>query len=137
MTMSVTAVRRGLVGAFTTCALGGVAAATIAIPSASAQPPPGCSASDFSRTASGVLASASGWLDAHPGANDVLSAAGMQGAGAEQSVRDYFVAHPGEYQELRGIAAPLIDLQRGCGPAIQPMQIAALYTALSSGGAGI
>ena len=136
MTMSATAVRRGLLGAFATCALGGVAAATIAMPSAGAQPP-GCSASDFSRTASGVLASASGWLDAHPGANDVLSAAGMQGAGAEQSVRDYFIAHPGEYQELRGIAAPLIDLQHSCGPAIQPMQIAALYTALSQGGAGV
>ena len=59
MTMSVTAVRRGLVGAFATCALGGVAAATIAIPSAAAQP--GCSASDFSRTASGVLADG-GWV---------------------------------------------------------------------------
>ena len=31
MTMSVTAVRRGLFGAFATCTLGGVAAATIAI----------------------------------------------------------------------------------------------------------
>jgi heme-binding protein len=138
MRMSATAVRRGLFGAITTCALGGVAAATIAIPTAGAQPAqPGCSASDFSRTASGVLASASGWLDTHPGANDVLSAAGMQGAGAETSVRDYFVAHPQEYQELRGIAAPLIDMQRGCGPAIQPMQIAALYTALSQGGGPI
>jgi hemophore-related protein len=135
MTMSANAVRRGLLGAFSTCTLGAAAAATIAIPSATAQP--GCSASDFSRTASGVLASASGWLDAHPGANDVLSAAGMQGAGAEQSVRDYFVGHPGEYQELRGIAAPLIDMQHSCGPAIQPMQIAALYTALSQGGAGV
>ena len=135
MTMSVTAVRRGLFGAFATCALGGVAAATIAMPTASAEP--GCSASDFSRTASGVLASAGGWLDAHPEANDVLSAAGMQGAGAESSVRDYFVAHPMEYQELRGIAAPLTDLQHTCGPAIQPMQIAALYTALSQGGAGM
>jgi hemophore-related protein len=133
--MSATAVRRGLFGAFATCALGGVAAATIAIPTAGAQP--GCSASDFSRTASGVLADAGGWLDTHPGANDVLSAAGMQGAGAETSVRDYFVAHPQEYQELRGIAAPLIDMQRSCGPAIQPMQIAALYTALSQGGGPI
>jgi hemophore-related protein len=127
--MSVTAVRRGLFGAFATCTLGGLAAATIAIPSAAAEP--GCAASDFSRTASGVLASAGGWLDTHPQANDVLSAAGMQGAGAESSVRDYFVAHPTEYQELRGIAGPLIDMQRSCGPAIQ---IAALYTALSQGG---
>jgi hemophore-related protein len=130
--MSVTAVRRGLFGAFATCTLGGLAAATIAIPSAAAEP--GCAASDFSRTASGVLADAGGWLDTHPQANDVLSAAGMQGAGAESSVRDYFVGHPMEYQELRGIATPLIDMQRSCGPAIQPMQIAALYTALSQGG---
>lgn len=135
MKMSASAVRRGLFGAFATCALGGVVATTIAIPTASAAP--GCSASDFSRTASGVLADAGGWLDAHPGANDVLSSAGMQGAGAEQSVRDYFVAHPAEYQELRGIAAPLIDMQHSCGPAIQPMQIAALYTALSQGGTGM
>jgi heme-binding protein len=85
--------------------------------------------------ASGVLNDAGGWLDAHPDANNVLTAAGMQGAGAETSVRDYFTAHPQEYQELRGIAAPLIDMQHGCGAAIQPMQIAALYQALSQSGA--
>jgi hemophore-related protein len=132
MTMSATAVRRGLFGAFATCALGSFAAAAIAIPTAGAQP---CTASDFSHVASGVLDTAGGWLDAHPEANKVLTAAGMQGAGAETSVRDYFVAHPNEYQELRGIAAPLIDMQHGCGAAIQPMQIAALYQALSQTGA--
>jgi heme-binding protein len=130
MTTSATAVRRGLFGAISTCALGGLAAGTIAIPSAGAQP--NCTASGFSHTASGVLAAAGGWLDAHQEANNVLTAAGMQGAGAETSVRDYFVAHPQEYQELRGIAAPLIDLQHGCNTAIQPMQIAALYQALST-----
>jgi heme-binding protein len=129
MKISPAAVRRGLAGAFATCALGGMAAATIAIPSAGAQP--GCTASGFSHTASDVLAEAGSWLDMHPEANDVLTKAGMQGAGAEQSVRDYFVARPQEYQELRGIAAPLIDLQRNCNTAIQPMQIAALYQALS------
>lgn len=113
------------------CALGGAAAFTIAMPSAVAQP--ACTASSFSHTASGVLGAAGAWLDAHPEANDVLTRAGAQGAGAEQSVRDYFVARPQEYQELRGIAAPLIDLQRGCNTAIQPMQIAALYQALSGG----
>jgi hemophore-related protein len=113
------------------CALGG-AAVTVALPVAAAQP--GCTASSFSHTASGVLASAGAWLDAHPEANNVLTNAGMQGSGAEQSVRDYFVARPFEYQELRGIAAPLIDLQRNCGTTIQPMQIAALYQALSTSG---
>jgi hemophore-related protein len=122
MKISVTAL-----GAF---AVGGVAAATIAMPTAGAAPD--CTASGFSHTASGVLAAAGGWLDAHPQANDVLTAAGMQGAGAETSVRDYFVAHPQEYQELRSIAGPLIDLQHNCNTAIQPMQIAALYQALSN-----
>jgi heme-binding protein len=131
MKIPTAAVRRGLVGAFAACAFGGVAAATIAIPSAVAQP--ACTASSFSHTASGVLAAAGAYLDTHPGANDVLTNAGMQGAGAEQSVRDYFVAHPNEYQDLRGIAAPIIDMQRNCGAAIQPMQIAALYQALSVG----
>jgi hemophore-related protein len=125
MTMSATAVRRGLFGAFTVC----VAAATVAAPTANAEPD--CTASGFSHTASGVLAAAGAWLDTHPDANNVLTAAGMQVAGAEQSVRDYFTGHPQEYQELRGIAAPLIDLQHGCNAAIQPMQIAALYQALS------
>jgi hemophore-related protein len=130
MRLSATAVRRGLFGAFTTCAL---AAATVGIPAAGAQPD--CTASGFAHVASGVLNDAGGWLDVHPDANNVLTAAGMQGAGAEQSVRDYFVAHPQEFQELRGIAAPLIDMQHGCGAAIQPMQIAALYQALSQSGA--
>jgi heme-binding protein len=130
MTMSVTAVRRGLFGAFTICA---VAGAMAAVPTAAAQPD--CTASGFSHTASGVLAAAGAWLDTHPDANNVLTAAGMQGAGAEQSVRDYFTGRPQEFQELRGIAAPLIDLQHGCNAAIQPMQIAALYQALSQSGA--
>jgi len=130
MTSSATAVRRGLFGAFATCA---VAAVTVAVPTAGAQPD--CTASGFSHTASGVLAAAGAWLDAHPDANNVLTAAGMQGAGAEQSVRDYFTGRPQEFAELRGIAAPLIDLQHGCNAAIQPMQIAALYQALSQSGA--
>jgi heme-binding protein len=129
MKESATYLRRAVLAA-----VGAVAAATIAVPSAGAQP--NCTASGFSHTASGVLASAGAWLDAHPAANDVLTRAGMQGAGAEQSVRDYFVAHPQEYQELRGIAAPLIDLQRNCNTAIQPMQIAALYQALSNSAVG-
>jgi hemophore-related protein len=128
MKMSATALRRGLYGAFAACAVG--AAATIVAPTASAAPP--CTASSFSTTASGVLAAAGAFLDTHPGANEVLTNAGMQGPGAEGSVRDYFTAHPNEYTELRGIAAPLIDMQRQCGASIQPMQIAALYQALSS-----
>ena len=129
MNRSATSVRGRSYGAYAACALGGVVAAIIAIPPADAAPP--CSAGAFSSTASGVLAAASGYLDAHPDADDVLSSAGMKGAGAEQSVRDYFVAHPDQLGDLKGIAQPLIDMQHSCGAAIQPMQIAALYQALA------
>jgi hemophore-related protein len=128
MKMSATTVRRGVYGAFAACALG--AGAAIAMPTANAAPP--CSASAFSSTASGVLASAGAYLDTHPAANDVLTNAGVQGPGSEASVRDYFVANPQELQELRGIAQPLINMQKQCNASIQPMQIAALYTALAS-----
>jgi heme-binding protein len=36
---------------------------------------------------------------------------------------------------MGGLAAPLIDMRHACGAAIQPMQIAALYQALSQSGA--
>jgi hemophore-related protein len=130
MRMSRTSVRRILAGAFATCALGGVAATTIAMPAASAAPP--CSASAFATTASGVLSKAGVFLDAHPQANDVLTNAGTQGAGGQASVRDYFVSHPGELSELRGIAEPLIAMRRDCNTSVSPMEIAALFEALSN-----
>ena len=130
MKMSAIVVRRGLYGAFATCALGGVAAATIALPAANAAPD--CSASAFATTASGVLSQAGGYLNTHPEANNVLTNAGVQGAAAQASVRDYFVAHPQELTELRGIAQPLIDMRRQCATAISPIEIATLFEALSA-----
>ena len=52
MTMSATALRRGLFGAFATCALGGVVATMAAIPTAGAQP--GCTANGFLSCGLGV-----------------------------------------------------------------------------------
>ena len=130
MKMSAISVRRGLYGAFATCALGGVAAGTITLPAANAAPP--CSAGAFAVTASGVLSQAGGYLDTHPEANDVLTNAGVQGAAAQASVRDYFVAHPQELTDLRGIAQPLIDMRRQCNTAVSPIEIATLFEALSA-----
>ena len=120
-----TALRRGVAGAFATCALIGAAIGTVALPTASAADQ--CSASGLATTASGVLASAGTYLSAHPDANDVLTAAGSQPTDqAKSNVQAYFLAHPGEFLDLKGIAQPLTDLRNQCGASVTPGQLAAL-----------
>ncbi|MGH3638871.1 MAG: hemophore-related protein, partial [Mycobacterium sp.] len=75
MNLIATSLRRGTVATFGACAVGAVIAGTVALPAANAAP---CKASGFASTASGVLAAAGGYLDAHPGADDVLTAAANQ-----------------------------------------------------------
>jgi heme-binding protein len=100
-------------------------------PTAGAEPDP-CSASGVAATASGVLNAASGYLDGHPDANNVLTAAVNQSpADAKSSVRGYFLSHPGEALELKGIAQPLLDLRSRCNTSVSPDQLAALFDALS------
>lgn len=124
MRMSATVMRRGLLGALATAVLGGVAAATVAVPTANAAP---CTASGLSTTASGVLASAGTYLAAHPDADDVLTTAGSQPTDeAKASVQSYFLGHPGEFLDLKGIAQPLTDLRAQCGVSVSPGQLAAL-----------
>ncbi len=100
-------------------------------PTAGAAPDP-CSASGVAATASGVLNSASGYLDAHPDANNVLtSAVNQPPADAKSSIRGYFISHPGQALELKGIAQPLLDLRSRCNTSVSPDQLAALFDALS------
>jgi heme-binding protein len=120
-----TASRRGVAGTFAACALTSAAVGTIAAPTASAADQ--CSASGLATTASGVLASAGIYLDAHPDADNVLTAAGSQPRDqAKSNVEAYFLAHPGEFLDLKGIAQPLTDLRNQCGVAVTPGQLAAL-----------
>jgi hemophore-related protein len=109
-------------------ALGAVVSGTVATPTANADP---CSASGLATTASGVLGAAGGFLDAHPGANDVLTAAATQPTDvARSNVRAYFTSHPGEFLELNGIAAPLKDMRSQCGITLSPTQIATLLESM-------
>ncbi|WAJ45907.1 heme-binding protein [Mycobacterium sp. Aquia_216] len=111
-------------------AVGCVLCVTIA-PTAVAAPDP-CSASGVAATASGVLNAASGYLDGHPDADNVLTAAVNQSpADAKSSVRGYFLSHPAEALELKGIAQPLLDLRSRCNTSVSPDQLAALFDALS------
>jgi hemophore-related protein len=113
----------------TGCAI--AAAVIVTAPTAGAVPDP-CSASGLAATSSGVLNAASGYLDSHPDANNVLTTAVSQSpADAKSSVRGYFLGHPGEALELKGIAQPLIDLRGRCNTAVSPDQLAALFDALS------
>jgi hemophore-related protein len=92
-----------------------------------------CSASGLAATSSGVLNAASGYLDSHPDANTVLTAAVNQPpADAKSSVRGYFLSHVGEALELKGIAQPLLDLKGKCNASVSPDQLAALFDALSA-----
>ena len=124
-----TAFRRGLAGAFAACALTGAAAGTVALPSAAAD---SCTASGLATTASGVLADAGTYLDAHPDANGVLTAAGTQPADeARSNVTSYFLGHPGEFVDLQNIVGPLRNLRSQCGVSVTPTQLATLFDTLS------
>lgn len=119
-----TATRRGLVGAVTGSVVAAAAAMTVALPTAGAAP---CTASGLASTASGVMSDAGAYLAAHPGADDVLTLAGSQPTGeAKTNVQNYFMAHPGEFLDLKRIASPLTDLRAQCGVAVSPGQLAAL-----------
>jgi hemophore-related protein len=129
MNLFATTLRRGVIGTIGACAVGAAAAGAGIVPAASAAP---CKASGYAQTASGVLASAGGYLDAHPGADDVLTAAANQPTDvARTSVRGYFVAHPNEFVDLQHIVQPLKDVKNQCGVDVSPTQLATLFEALS------
>jgi hemophore-related protein len=112
-------------------ALGGLTAATIAIPTASAQP--GCTAAGLSTTLGGVSTATGAYLAAHPGADDAITNSGALAPGdAENAIRNYFIAHPNEWADLQGIARPLANLRAQCGVDVAPAQIARLFDAMAS-----
>jgi heme-binding protein len=112
-------------------ALGGLAAATVALPTAQAQPQ--CNASGLSNAIGTVASATGGYLASHPGANDVVTNAGGLPAGeAENSIRLYFAAHPQEWADLQRIAQPLRSLRQACSVDVAPAQIARLFDAMAS-----
>jgi heme-binding protein len=131
MQISGTHMRRGAFAVLAASALAGLAAATIAIPTASAEP--GCTAAGLS-SALGTVSTATGqYLAAHPGADDAITNAGALAPGdSENAIRAYFVAHPQEWADLQGIARPLANLRQQCQVDVAPAQIARLFDAMAS-----
>jgi hemophore-related protein len=124
-------VRRGVFAVLAAGALSGLAAATIAIPTASAQP--GCTAAGLSSALGTVSAATGQYLAAHPGADDAITNAGaLAGGDSENAIRAYFVAHPQEWTDLQGIARPLANLRQQCDVDVAPAQIARLFDAMAS-----
>jgi heme-binding protein len=122
--------RRAVAGMLAAGALGGLTAATIALPTASAAPP--CDAAGLNNAISTVAGQTAAYLSSHPDANDAISNAGAQGANAENAIRAYFVAHPTEWADLQRIAQPLRSLRQQCEVDVAPTEIARLYDAMAS-----
>jgi hemophore-related protein len=132
MKSSNTTMRRGAVGMVVGGLFTGIAAATIAAPAASAAPD--CSGSGVANTVSNVTGSARDYLRAHPGADQVVSAARNQPRDeAAADIRNYFTANPQEYYELRGILAPIGDTQSQCNVTVLPSDLASAYDQFMAG----
>jgi hemophore-related protein len=129
MQMFGTTIRRGVVGVLAAGALAGLTG-TIALPTASADPD--CTVSALSDAIGAVGAQSGQWFASHPDANKAVTDAGGQGGGAEAAIRNYFVAHPGQWAELQRIAQPLRGLRQACGSDVAPADIARLYDAMAS-----
>jgi heme-binding protein len=126
-------VRRRVAGVCAGCGLlAGVAAATIAAPTASAAPD--CSASGVANTVSSVTGSAQQYLNGHPDANAAVTAAENEPRPqAATDLRNYFTAHPQEYFDLRGILAPIGVTQRQCNTTVLSPDLESAYNEFMAG----
>lgn len=124
--------RRRVAGISAGCLLGGMAIGLVAAPSAAAAPD--CSPAGVNATVSSVQGAAEQYLAAHPGANQVVSAAyGQPRAEAASSLRGYFTAHPQEYTDLRGILAPIGETERQCNVSALPGNLESAYHEFMAG----
>jgi hemophore-related protein len=128
MQISIIAVRRGMAAVLAAGGLAGLA--TIAPPMAGAQPQ--CTAAGLTNAIGTVSSQTSAYLSSHPDANDAISNAGAQGAGADNAIRAYFVTHPTQWADLQRIAQPLRSLRQQCDVDVAPADIARLFDAMAS-----
>ena len=128
---SIVAPRR-VAGISAGCLLGGIAIGIVGAPSAAAAPD--CSPGGVNATVSSVTDAAQQYLGGHPGANQVVSAAYDQPRPqAAANLRSYFTAHPQEYNDLRGILAPIGDTERQCNVTALPPELESAYHEFMAG----
>jgi hemophore-related protein len=132
MRISSIAARRRTAGVSAGILLGGITMGMVGAPSAAAAPD--CSPDGVNATVSSVTGSAQQYLAAHPGANQVVSAASDQPRPqAAANIRSYFTAHPQEYTDLRGILAPIGDTERQCNVSALPANLESAYHEFMTG----
>ncbi|OKH84988.1 Fis family transcriptional regulator [Mycobacterium sp. ST-F2] len=135
MRMTSVTVRRGLAGAFAVTALGGVMVTSFGAPSAGAGQDP-CAASQVAKTIGMVATSMGTYLDAHPSANQTLTAISQQQAGPQSLValKTYFDANPQEGAALQNLQAPLVTLSSQCKLPVTLPQLMGLMQTAQGGG---
>ena len=127
--------RRSLYGVFAGSAIGGVAAAALAVPTATAAPDR-CAASEIARTIGSVSTNTGNYLDSHPDTNTALTYAAQQPVPqAVASLKTYFDANPRVGTDLQTIQQPLAGLTGQCKlPISIPQALQLLQAAAQSGG---
>ena len=114
MSLSTPAVCRAVAGAIATGAFSGAmlfGSTAIAV----AEPPPGCTAADLARVASGVSIATSDYLFNHPDVNTFFT--GLKGQNRDvmrDNTQNYLNANPLVQADLEGIRQPLVDFKAGC-----------------------
>jgi heme-binding protein len=124
--------RRRIAGISAGCVLGGMAMGIAAAPSAVAAPD--CSPAGVNATVSSAEGAAQQYLAAHPGANQVVTAAyGQPRPQAEANLRGYFTSHSNEYYDLRGILSPIGETERQCNVTALPSNLESAYQEFMAG----
>lgn len=141
MTSSPKTLRRGPFAAFAAFALGGVAAATLAVPSASLAPsataaPDPCAASEVAKTIGSVANSTGEYLEDHPQTNQALTTISQQQGGPQSlaAMKAYFDANPQVSKDMQKLQQPLKDLSGRCKLPLTLPQMMGLMQAAQGGG---
>ncbi|MEB3023580.1 heme-binding protein [[Mycobacterium] crassicus] len=81
-----------------------------------ADPQPGCTAADMANVATGVAASTSGYLYAHPDVNEFYTdLRNRPDDEVPEAVRSFFDGNPQAHSDLLGLRQPLTDFRARCG----------------------
>ena len=126
-------VRSALATVFAATALGVVAVAVLAVPTApqAVGAPDPCAASTIARTVGTVANNTGVYLDSHPETNQALTVIAAQQAGPQSLValKTYFDANPQAAKDLQSIQQPLTSLTGRCNLPITMPQVLGMMQA--------